>query len=98
LFDPRRKLVGVVPEEWLTVYAYSTGDIREAVRQLSQLFATRMPPPGTTQQDMLTRQFWSGRRIFVVIDDIPSWTMMDNPVLGLPAHGEHAREDRRHFR
>lgn len=92
LFDPRRKLVGVVPEEWLTVYAYSTGDIREAVKQLSQLFATRMPPPGTTQQDMLTRQFWSGRRIYVVIDDITSWTMMDNPVLGLAEHVEHAGE------
>jgi S-DNA-T family DNA segregation ATPase FtsK/SpoIIIE len=92
LFDPRRKLVGVVPEEWLTVYAYSTTDIREAVKQLAQLFATRMPPPGTTQQDLLTHQFWTGRRIFVVIDDITSWTMVDNPVLGLAEHVEHAGE------
>ena len=92
VFDPRRKLIGVVPDDWLTVYAYSSTDIREAVKQLGQLFAGRMPPPGTNQQDMLTRQFWTGRRIFVLADDITSWTMMDNPLLGLAEHVERAGE------
>jgi hypothetical protein len=41
---------------------------------------------------MPTRQFWTGRRIFVVVDDITSWTMMDNPLLGLAEHVERAGE------
>jgi type VII secretion protein EccCa/type VII secretion protein EccCb len=92
LFDPRRKLIGVVPEEWLTVYAYTSTDIAEAVGQLRALFAGRMPPPGAKQHDMLNRQFWTGRRIFVVIDDISSWGMMNNPVLGLADYVEYASD------
>jgi type VII secretion protein EccCb len=91
LIDPRRKLVGVVPEDtWLSRYSYAVGDIGEVTRSLCQLFETRLPPPGTSQRDMLTRQFWTGRRIFVVIDDITSWQSAENPLNQLARYVEQA--------
>ena len=72
LIDPRRKLVGVVPEETgCRATPTPLTDIKDrSTAACAQLFEQRLPPPGTSQQDMLTRQFWTGRRIFVVVDDI----------------------------
>jgi hypothetical protein len=36
--------------------------------------------PETSQQDMPTRRFWTGRRIFVVVDDITSWQTAESPL------------------
>jgi hypothetical protein len=33
-----------------------------------------------SQKDVLTRQFWSGRRIFLVADDMTSWRTAENPL------------------
>jgi type VII secretion protein EccCb len=90
LIDPRRKLVGVVPEEWLSRYSYAVQDIKEVANGLAQLLEQRMPPPGTSQQEMLTRQFWTGRRFFVVIDDITSWQSAENPLVPLARFVEQA--------
>ncbi|BBZ15025.1 type VII secretion protein EccCa [Mycobacterium branderi] len=90
LFDPRRKLVGVVPEEWLSRYSYAAGDMRKVVDSLCQLLEERQPPPGTSQQEMLTRRFWTGRRIFLVIDDITSWQTADSPLVRLAPYVEQA--------
>jgi S-DNA-T family DNA segregation ATPase FtsK/SpoIIIE len=92
LFDPKRKSIGVVPEEWLTVYAYSQSDIEEAVRLLADVFAKRQPPPGASQHDMLTRQFWTGRRFFVVIDDMTSWQLSHSPFWPLADYVETGSE------
>jgi S-DNA-T family DNA segregation ATPase FtsK/SpoIIIE len=69
LIDPRRKSVGVVPDEWLSRYTYALGDIKQAVGSLCELLEKRLPPPTATQHEMLTRKFWEGREIFVVVDD-----------------------------
>jgi type VII secretion protein EccCa/type VII secretion protein EccCb len=80
LIDPRRKLVGVVPDEWLTRYAYQQSDIKVAVEALRDVLEQRMPPPGASQQELLTRRFWSGREIFLIIDDMNSWSAFENPL------------------
>lgn len=91
LIDPRRKLVGVVPEEtWLSRYSYAVNDIKDVIAGLCQVLETRMPPPGTSQQEMLTKQFWTGRRFFVVVDDITSWQTMENPLTALARYVEQA--------
>jgi S-DNA-T family DNA segregation ATPase FtsK/SpoIIIE len=92
LFDPKRKSIGVVPTEWLTVYAYSQSDIEEAVKLLADVFAKRQPPPGASQEDMLTRQFWTGRKFFVVIDDLTSWPLSSSPFWPLADHVETGSE------
>jgi S-DNA-T family DNA segregation ATPase FtsK/SpoIIIE len=92
LIDPRRKLVGVVADEWLSRYAYATGDIKVVIEGLCQILDGRMPPPDATQQEMLTRTFWSGREFFVIIDDLTSWSAMDNPTARLAPYIEQAAE------
>ena len=55
------------------------------------------PPAGASQQELLTRQFWSGPELFVVIDDASSWASIDNPLAELAAHVEQARETGLHI-
>jgi S-DNA-T family DNA segregation ATPase FtsK/SpoIIIE len=84
LFDQTRKLIGVVPEEpWLSAYAYRAEDIRATCDQLAAVLATRQPPPGTSQADLLTKRFWTGREFFVVCDDISSWNQTGHPMAPL---------------
>jgi hypothetical protein len=93
LIDPRRKLVGVVPDEgWLSAYAYTRTNIREVIGELCTLLQERQPPPGTTQQEMLTKKFWSGREFFLVVDDISSWSNAENPLNALAPYVEQAAE------
>jgi S-DNA-T family DNA segregation ATPase FtsK/SpoIIIE len=73
VLDPRRTLLGVVQGPHLRDYAYSQSTIREAIRELVAELDTRQPPPGTTQQEMMTKTFWSGPEVFVVIDDAGVW-------------------------
>jgi hypothetical protein len=93
LIDPRRKLVGVVPDEpWLSAYAYAPSNIREVIGELCTILQERQPPPGTTQQEMLTTKFWSGREFFLVVDDISSWPNAENPLAALAPYVEQAAE------
>jgi hypothetical protein len=97
LIDARRTLLGVVPDEQLAQYAYTSTHIKAVIRELHLELERRQPPPGTSQQEMLTRQFWSGPRLFVVIDDASSWTAIDNPIVELAPHVEQARETGLHI-
>jgi hypothetical protein len=90
LIDPRRKSVGVVPEEWLSRYTYALGDIKQVVSSLCELLEKRLPPPTATQHEMLTRKFWEGREISIVIDDATVWPSADNPLARLAPFVEQA--------
>lgn len=92
ILDPRRTLLGVVQGPHLGEYAYTQTAIREAVRAVVAELDTRQPPPGTTQEEMMTKKFWSGPEIFVVIDDAGIWPVMDNPLAPLAMHIEGARD------
>lgn len=91
LIDPRRRHLGVVPDEtWLSRYAYTRDDIARAAAELCELFDRRTPPPGTSTAEMLSRQFWTGRKIFIVVDDATSWNSAENPLLKLASYVEQA--------
>ena len=38
---------------------------------------------GTSQADLLTKRFWTGREFFVVCDDISSWNQTGHPMAPL---------------
>jgi type VII secretion protein EccCb len=92
VLDPRRTLLGVVQGPHLRDYAYTQSAIREAIKELVAELENRQPPPGTTQEEMMTKTFWSGPEIFVVIDDAGVWSTMDNPLMMLGPHIEGARD------
>jgi S-DNA-T family DNA segregation ATPase FtsK/SpoIIIE len=90
LIDPRRRSVGVVPDEWLSRYSYALGDIKQVVNGLCEVLEKRQPPTTATQHEMLTRKFWTGREFFVVIDDATVWPTADNPLARLAPYVEQA--------
>ena len=90
LIDPRRRSVGVVPEEWLSRYSYALGDIKQVINGLCEVLDKRQPPPTATQHEMLTRKFWTGREFFVVVDDATVWPTADNPLARLAPYVEQA--------
>ena len=92
VLDPRRTLLGVVQGPHLRDYAYTQSAIREAIKELVAELENRQPPPGTTQEEMMTKTFWSGPEIFVVVDDAGVWSTMDNPLMMLGPHIEGARD------
>ena len=61
LIEPRRRSVGVAPEEWLSRYTYTPGDIKQVVQSFCEVLEKRQPPPAATQHEILTRKFWIGR-------------------------------------
>ena len=71
LIDPRRKSVGVVPEEWLSRYTYAVGDIKQVVGSLCELLKSAFPH----RRPLSTRccKFWESREIFIVVDDATVW-------------------------
>jgi type VII secretion protein EccCb len=97
VLDPRRTLLGVVQGPHLRDYAYTQTAIREAIRDLVAELDGRQPPPGTTQDEMMTKKFYSGPEIFVVIDDAGVWSTMDNPLMNLGPHVEGARDTGLHI-
>ena len=97
VLDPRRTLLGVVQGPHLRDYAYTQTAIREAIRDLVAELENRQPPPGTTQDEMMTKKFYSGPEIFVVIDDAGVWSTMDNPLMNLGPHVEGARDTGLHM-
>ncbi|PXX01564.1 type VII secretion protein EccCa [Mycolicibacterium moriokaense] len=90
LIDPRRRSVGVVPDEWLSRYTYALADIKQVVNGLCEVLEKRQPPPTATQHEMLTRKFWTGREFFVVVDDATVWPTADNPLARLAPYVEQA--------
>ncbi len=45
----------------------------------------------------MTKKFWSGPEIFVVIDDAGIWPVIDNPLAALAMHVEQARDTGLHI-
>jgi S-DNA-T family DNA segregation ATPase FtsK/SpoIIIE len=91
VFDPRRKLIGVVPDDWPSRYVYTPDAIRATVDGdpatgapgLVDVFKQRTPPPGTSQADLLKLRFWKGREIFIICDDATSWRPSESPLARL---------------
>lgn len=83
VIDPHRKLAGVVSDAWTARYCYKPDDIKQCIHHLGAEVDKRLPPPGTSQTDLLTKKFWTGKRMFVVIDDLHAWPPTASPLAEL---------------
>lgn len=101
LFDPPRTSIGVVPgsaaaeaagNKYLAAYQSSRDAIAAEVAMLCDILQQRRPPAGTTQEDLMTKRFWSGPEIFVVVDGITSWAAPQHPMNPLAQFVEEARD------
>lgn len=67
--DYRRGLLGALPEGHLLEYAPTPDALRTHMEALAGVFARRRPPADVTPRQLRERSWWTGPRIFVVIDD-----------------------------
>ncbi|MGH8791824.1 MAG: type VII secretion protein EccCb, partial [Stackebrandtia sp.] len=69
LFDYRRSLLGLVPEDQLVKLCSTADQTKEAVQSIVRVTKNRLPPDNVTPQQLMERSWWSGPDIFAIIDD-----------------------------
>ncbi len=70
LVDPRRQLLTVLGSDYVEKFAYNLDGVQAMMNDLSALLASREPPPGLSAEELLSRSWWSGPEIFLIVDDI----------------------------
>ncbi|WP_446038307.1 type VII secretion protein EccCb [Streptomyces sp. SID1121] len=91
--DYRRTLLDSVPDTHLVEYAASPTTIDTHMAALKELFDKRMPPQDVTPHQLRDRSWWSGPRLFVVVDDYDLVVnARGNPLAVLTEHLPFARD------
>ncbi|MET8942591.1 type VII secretion protein EccCa [Streptomyces sp. NPDC004542] len=67
--DYRRTLVEAVPEDYRLGHAVSLDGLRELVNGSARAIRTRLPGPDITPARMRLADWWTGPRLFVLVDD-----------------------------
>jgi S-DNA-T family DNA segregation ATPase FtsK/SpoIIIE len=89
--DPRRRLLGELPEEYVAAYCPTMPAIEQAVTRLAATMAEREPPVDVTVEQLRTRSWWTGPEIVVLIDDYELVAnARDNPLMLLAEWLPHA--------
>ena len=69
LVDPRRSLVGEVPDAYLHDHLGPAPRAGTALADLAASLETRLPGPDVTPAQLRQRSWWTGPEVFVVVDD-----------------------------
>ncbi|MGW7363002.1 type VII secretion protein EccCa [Streptomyces sp. NPDC054841] len=67
--DYRRTLLGSLPESHLLEYAPMAGSMQTHMEALAGVFSRRQPPDNVTPQQLRDRSWWTGPRVFIIVDD-----------------------------
>ncbi len=91
LVDPRRRLQDCVPKGQLVGYALNGESLKEILGRGVPHMRQRMPGPDIAPERLATRDWWSGPRLFVIIDDYDmissSYDQAAQPLVELLAQG-----------
>lgn len=69
IIDPRRSLLGEVPESYLLAYGTTADHATKMCEQLSKSLERRLPGPDVTPEQLRHRNWWTGPELFFIIDD-----------------------------
>ena len=69
LFDYRRTLLDVVPNEYLLSYVGSSNAAPDVVADLAKALENRLPGPDLDVARLRSRSWWNGPEVLVVVDD-----------------------------
>ncbi|MER5867791.1 type VII secretion protein EccCa [Kitasatospora sp. NPDC002040] len=67
--DFRRALLGVVPPEYLVEYAAAAPAMTAVVEMLRGACGRRLPGPDVTPEQLRSRSWYTGKDMFVIVDD-----------------------------
>jgi type VII secretion protein EccCb len=70
LVDPRRQLLTTLGSDYVEKFDYNLDGVAALTNELAATLASREPPPGLSAEELLSRTWWSGPEIFLIIDDI----------------------------
>lgn len=70
LVDPRRQLLTALGSDYVERFAYNLDGVVAMMGELAAALAGREPPPGLSAEELLSRLWWSGPEIFLIVDDI----------------------------
>ncbi|MBV9318856.1 MAG: type VII secretion protein EccCa [Mycobacterium sp.] len=70
LVDPRRQLLTVLGSDYVEKFAYNLDGVAAMMDELAATLARREPPHGLSAEELLSRSWWSGPEIFLIIDDV----------------------------
>lgn len=91
LGDFGRKLGESVPEEYRLGYAVTGEALADLVTRAATSLEKRLPGPDVTAEQLARRDWWSGRRLFVLVDDYDLVSSgaggVLEPLVPLLAHG-----------
>lgn len=91
--DYRRSLLGAVPDSHLLEYAPMANSMEAHMEALQGLMNRRAPAPDVTPQQLRDRSWWSGPKIFIVVDDYELVaTSSGNPLAQLTENLPFARD------
>ncbi|MFY2859465.1 type VII secretion protein EccCa, partial [Mycobacterium sp. THU-M104] len=81
LVDPRRQLLTALGSDYVEKFAYNLDGVQAMMGELAAVLAGREPPPGLSAEQLLSRSWWSGPEIFLIVDDIQQLpTGFDSPL------------------
>ncbi|TIC82532.1 type VII secretion protein EccCb [Nocardioides sp. GY 10127] len=90
--DPRRSLLGDLPERHLLAHVSAPDDARRAVEELAAYLAARRPGPEVTPARLRARDWWTGAEVLVLVDDHDLLEAAGSPLLPLVPLLGHARD------
>ncbi|MEE6261333.1 type VII secretion protein EccCa [Plantactinospora sonchi] len=95
LVDYRRGLLDVVGPDHLLGYAGSEPVLEEMVRDVATAMGQRMPGPDVTPERLRRRDWWTGRELFLIVDDYELVAVpgrLNHPLGPLLEYLPHARD------
>ena len=96
--DYRRGLLSSLPESHLLVYAPMSNGMDDHMGAMRDLMEGRIPPTDITPRQLRERSWWSGPRMFIIVDDYELVaTSTGNPLDVLVEHLPYARDMGVHF-
>lgn len=91
--DYRRSLMAAAPQEYVADYAIMESKLIEDVVALRSVFEKRSPREDITIQELRERSWWTGPRIFLIVDDHDLVAAnSNNPLTQLAPHLPYARD------
>ncbi|WP_063813819.1 type VII secretion protein EccCa [Herbidospora daliensis] len=92
IFDPRRTLLGFVPEAYVGAYAGTPDQAAGLAAGLAQELKARLPPDDITPEQLRARAWWRGPQMIVVVDDYELLVGSGNPLTPLLEYLPQARD------
>ncbi|PYC64869.1 secretion protein EccC [Micromonospora arborensis] len=83
IVDYRRQLFDSVPEAYRLGYSVSVDSTKQTIADAVAGLGPRMPGSDVTPEQLRRRDWWTGPRLFILIDDYDLLAGHDNPLLPL---------------